>query len=156
MIHYVFDLDDTLIIHKTKLMNYHMIQEDHSLKYQLSKCKGPCYIYTNGTGNHALTVLDKMKISNNFEKVYSRDTIPYMKPDYRSFNDVNNDISNRYPGPKSVFFFDDLLENLETASGLGWLTFWIDPNYSHGKEYHYVNMSFPNIKECLLYLETKM
>ena len=156
MIHYVFDLDDTLVIHKTKLMNYHMIQEDYLLNHQLSKCKGPCYIYTNGTGNHALTVLDKMKIKDNFEKVYSRDTIPYMKPDYRSFNDVNYDISNRYPGSKVIFFFDDLLENLEMAYSFGWLTFWIHPKHSQGKKYHYVNMSFPNIKECLTYLETKI
>ena len=44
------------------------------------------------------------KDKENFEKIYSRDTIPYMKPDYRSFNDVHNDLSLRDPNPKVICF----------------------------------------------------
>ena len=165
MIHYVFDLDDTLIIHKKGVrINYDMIQPDQELKNLLSKCNGPRYIYTNGTGGHALDVIEKLNIKymNDmvdkeymFDKIYSRDTIPYMKPLYESFSRVHEDLSERDPSPKVVFFFDDLLENLETAAQLGWITFWIHPNYQTGKYYSFVNMSFSNIKSCLRYLETK-
>jgi len=156
MIHYVFDLDDTLIIHKKGVpINYEMISEDRLLDGLLGRCNGPCYIYTNGTGGHALDVIQRMKIKDRFEKVYSRDTIPYMKPDYRSFNDVHDDISYRSSGHKVIFFFDDLLSNLEAASRQGWITFWINPDYMKGKQYSFVNMSFPNINDCLRYLETK-
>ena len=48
-----------------------------------------------------------------------------------------------------------LLENLETASQMGWFTFWIHPNFSDGNQYKYVTRSFSNIKDCLRYLETK-
>ena len=156
MIHYIFDLDDTLIIHKNRIMNYHMMREDKLLSQLLKSCKGSCYIYTNGTGSHALTVLDKMNITDKFEKIYSRDTMDYMKPEYNSFYDVHDDLSHRDPDPKVIFFFDDRLENLETASKLGWLTFWINPNYKTKWNYPYINLAFPNIKDCLTYLETKM
>ena len=155
MIHYIFDLDDTLIIHKNTHINYNLISEDNLLTQLLNKCRGPRYIYTNGTGGHALAVLDRMNIKNKFDKIYSRDTIPYMKPDERSFNDVQNDISYRYPISKTIFFFDDRLENLKAAFQMGWFTFWIHPNHSLGNQYDFVTMSFSTIKDCLTYLETK-
>ena len=154
MIHYIFDLDDTLIIHNNTHINYNLISEDHLLTQLLHKCRGPRYIYTNGTGDHALAVLDQMNIKHHFDKIYSRDTIPYMKPDERSFNDVQNDISYRYPISKTIFFFDDRLENLKAAFQMGWFTFWIHPNYLLGNQYDIVTMSFSTIKDCLTYLET--
>ena len=157
MIHYIFDLDDTLIIHNNvRHINYELISEDYLLSQLLSRCKGPRYIYTNGTGGHALTVLNKMNIKQYFDKIYSRDTIPYMKPDERSIDDVYNDILSRYePKQNIIFFFDDRLENLKVAKEKGWLTFWIHPKYSIGSKYDFVTMSFPNINDCLQYLETK-
>lgn len=156
MIHYVFDLDDTLIIHKKgQRIIYETMKPDLELSNHLSKCPGPCYIYTNGTGGHALDVIERMDIKDKFDKIYSRDTIPYMKPDSRSFEAVHDDLSDRDPLPKVIFFFDDLLENLEAAYKIGWITFWIHPDAIKGKYYHYVNKSFTDIKSCLLNLETK-
>ena len=97
-----------------------------------------------------------MKIIDYFEKIYSRDTIPYMKPYYKSFDDVQTDLSFRDPEPKVIFFFDDQLENLKTAAKLGWMTFWIHREHKKSLNYPYVNMAFSNIKDCLRYLETKM
>ena len=65
-----------------------------------------------------------MNIIKYFFKVYSRDNIPYMKPDYRSFNAVNNDINNYYKDSiNEIYFFDDLLENCKQAKNHGWKTF---------------------------------
>jgi len=130
------------------------MKPDLELSNHLSRCKGPCYIYTNGTGGHALDVIERMDIKDKFDKIYSRDTIPYMKPHYKSFAAVNYDLYMRDPLPKVVFFFDDILENLEAAYKIGWITFWIHPA-SKGKHYHYVDQSFTDIKSCLLNLETK-
>jgi FMN phosphatase YigB (HAD superfamily) len=152
MIHYVFDLDDTLIVHQRNVkINYDTIQEDSGLKALLDNCKGECYIYTNGTFGHAHTVLKKMNIINNFFKVYSRDTLPYMKPDPLSFVSVQNDIQNNYQNTKVIYFFDDLLENLKVAKNRGWITFWIHPDSNHSN--NYVDYRFPDIKTCLKYLE---
>ena len=160
MIHYVFDLDDTLILHKnqiyTSLFVYDWIQEDKELSYALDRCKGEKYIYTNGTLGHAIGIIEKMNIRDKFLKVYSRDTIKYMKPRLESFRDVHNDISDKDIQPKVIFFFDDRLENLRTASQMGWYTIWIHPNYSLQHMYNYVNLAFPNIKDALRFLEKRI
>jgi len=155
MIHYVFDLDDTLIMHQKGVrLNYNTIVEDHILKKLLDTCEGECYIYTNGTFGHAIAVIEKMNIIKYFFKVYSRDNIPYMKPDYRSFNAVHNDINNYYKDSiNKIYFFDDLLENCKEAKNHGWTTFWINPNALSGHQYEFVDYSFKDIKSCLSYLE---
>ena len=154
MIHYVFDLDDTLIIHQKGVkLNYNDISVDETLKNLLDNCRGECYIYTNGTGGHALECIERMKIKDNFTKVYSRDTLPFMKPDFRSFKSVHNDIYRS--GNDIFFFFDDQLVNLKIASSVGWVTFWIHPEYLKAKDYPFITMAFPNIYECLSYLENK-
>ena len=43
MIHYIFDLDDTIIIHKNQV-NYNWIYEDKELIHYLNKCEGANYI----------------------------------------------------------------------------------------------------------------
>jgi FMN phosphatase YigB (HAD superfamily) len=154
MIHYVFDLDDTLIIHQKGVrLNYNNIIVDETLKSLLENCIGECYIYTNGTFGHAHAVIRKMNIKNYFFKVYSRDTLPFMKPDVRSFISVQNDIQKLYPEENIIYFFDDLLENCKTAKSRGWTTFWIHPNFLTGHQHDYVDYAFKNINTCLLYLE---
>tara|TARA_A100001015_G_scaffold289774_1_gene362035 strand:- start:1407 stop:1892 length:486 start_codon:yes stop_codon:yes gene_type:complete len=154
MIHYVFDLDDTLIIHQKGVrIKYNEIKKDETLINLLDNCRAECYIYTNGTFGHAHSVIRKMNIKKFFFKVYSRDTLPYMKPDMRSFIAVKNDINRFYPDGGSVFFFDDLLENLKEAKSQGWITFWINPDFLSSHQYDYVDYAFRNIKEALIYLE---
>lgn len=154
MIYYIFDLDDTLIMHKKGIsLDYNMIQPDTKLNRLLNNCKGECYIYTNGTGGHALECINRMNIKNNFTKIYSRDTIAFMKPDFRSFKLVHNDIYR--DGNDIFFFFDDRLENLKIAASVGWVTYWIHPEYIKAINYPFVTMAFPNIYECLIYLENK-
>ena len=76
-----------------------------------------------------------------------------MKPDFRSFKVVQGDIQRNYDD--KFFFFDDLLENLKIAKSLGWITFWIHPDYMKARDYSFVTRAFPNIYECLIYLENK-
>jgi len=154
MIYFLFDLDDTLIIHNNgKNLNYEMIQPDYRLNDLLSRIKGESHIYTNGTAGHALECIERMNIKQNFTKIYSRDTLPFMKPDFRSFKVVQGDIQRNYND--IFFFFDDMLENLKIAKSLGWITFWIHPDYMEARNYPFVTMAFPNIYECLTYLENK-
>jgi len=155
MIYYLFDLDDTLLIHpKNVPLSYNMVKSDTKLDHLLSKCNGECYIYTNGTGGHALECIERMKIKDNFTKIYSRDTLPFMKPDFRSFKSVHDDIY-RNNNNDIFFFFDDQLANLKTAASLGWVTFWISPDYIKSIDYPFVTMAFSNIYDCLTYLENK-
>lgn len=145
----VFDLDDCLIMHNGP-MNYSRINENTHLSYYLNHLPYDKYIYTNGTYGHADEVLRKMKLSRNFKMIYSRDTVVRMKPDIDAAIDVQDHI--RYLSRQSntqLVFFEDNLENLETAKKLGWKTVWIHPKFRMGEIYPYVDESYPDIISAL-------
>ena len=77
---FVFDLDDTIIYYPFGIVNYNLINIDKSLSILLNALDGIKLIYSNGTYGHVIDVLKKMKLENIFSKIYSRDTIPFMKP----------------------------------------------------------------------------
>jgi len=146
----VFDIDDTIYVHKTTLLDYKNIRPDYQLKSQLQRIQYPKFVLTNATYGHANMILNKLNIDDEFEKVYSRDNIPYMKPSPYCYDAVENDIGQTLLGESiSIIFFDDLLQNLESAKNNGWSTIWISPNYNEGKDYDYVDRSFPTLKEAL-------
>ena len=45
MNHYIFDLDDTLLVHRNDI-NYTLIRENPELSHYLNQCQGMRYIYT--------------------------------------------------------------------------------------------------------------
>ena len=151
MIYFIFDLDDTIIIHPPNPDEIYNIKSDKCLINLFESFKYKSYIFTNGTNDHADIVLDKMKLLN-FNKVYARDTIPYMKPDIRSFLFVEKNIlySNYNKDETNTFvFFDDLLDNLFTAKKKGWITIWIHPRFNTKKLYNFIDYSYPNIYDAL-------
>jgi len=149
---YIFDLDDCIIMHNGKPVRYYNIHENIMLTHYLDKCKGDKYIYTNGTFVHANTVLDKMKLTNRFKKIYSRDTVDTMKPDYNSALDVQNDIEIiSLSKQNNIIFFDDQIVNLKTAKKLGWKTVWIHRDSYMKYEYPYIDLSFPSLVSALRY-----
>jgi len=156
MKHYLIDLDDTIFINKDKRrINYSLIQSDPQLVQLLDMIKVPKYIYTNATFEHANVVLNQMGIDTKFKKIYSRDTMPLMKPHLNSAIDVENNIrywgyNNKYN--HSFYFFDDLLNNLKMGKNQRWTTIWISPHYRKVDYYDYVDYAFPDIKSALAYL----
>ena len=51
---YVFDLDDTCILHRNQKVNYETIKYNKNIDFFLSSLNGPKYIYTNGTYGHII------------------------------------------------------------------------------------------------------
>lgn len=154
---YLFDMDDTIYIHNRPL-DYNNIDEDKYLSALLYYCPYPKYIYTNATFGHADTILQKMKLSNRFKKIYSRDNIPSMKPDINSAIALENDILREFNGNNNgnnneYVFFDDLLVNLKTAKERKWTTIWISPLYKNKNNYPFVDYAFPDIKTALIVLQ---
>lgn len=156
MKHYLIDLDDTIFIHMDKRrIDYNSIQMDDKLIQLLDSI--PClkYIYTNATFGHANVVLNQMGIHDKFKKVYSRDTMPLMKPHINSAIDVENNIrywGNNSQQNHSFYFFDDLLDNLSMGKQRDWTTIWISPLYQNSDKYNFVDYAFPDIKSALAYL----
>jgi FMN phosphatase YigB (HAD superfamily) len=146
----VFDIDDTIYVHTSYEMNYDTIRPDYQLKSQLQRITHPKYVLTNATFGHANLIVNRMGIMDEFEKIYSRDIIPYMKPYSRCYQSVSRDIEHGLLSQTNEYiFFDDLLVNLEGANKEGWKTVWISPDYLQSYKYPYVNKAFPTLKDAL-------
>ena len=148
----LIDIDDTLIKHKMPdFMNYNNIHEDQQLTQLFNSNQYPKYIYTNATYSHANLILNKMNIENKIKKIYSRDTIPLMKPDINSAEAVERDILKGNNQISQIIFLDDLLENLQTGKNKTWTTVWISPKFRDKNKYRFVDYAFPDIKYAMNY-----
>jgi HAD superfamily hydrolase (TIGR01509 family) len=146
----VFDIDDTIYVHKSDEMNYNNIRPDYQLKSQLQRLNYPKYILSNATYGHANLIVNRLGIMNEFEKIYARDNIPQMKPSFLCYKSVIRDIEYGLLSQSNEYiFFDDLLENLEGAKKQGWNTVWISPEYLQSYKYPFVNKAFPTLKGAL-------
>lgn len=146
---FIFDLDDTIIYYPFGIVDYRNIRVDVNLSRILNNLNSPKYIYSNGTYGHVKEILNKMNLTNSFDKLYARDTIPYMKPYVESYKFIEQDIRKKYNDRNKYYFFDDRLENLQTAKSRGWYTIWVNINFID-KPY-YVDYAFPNIHTAAMY-----
>ena len=144
----IFYLDDTLLMSHTYKKYTDIVPNDH-LNYVLDKLDNPKYIYTNGTYGHGEDGLKHMECSNSFKHIYARDTIPFMKPEFKSYNHVNNSIYFDHDDVGSRIFFDDLPNNLYTAHNIGWETVWIHPEASNDHKPYYIDHAYKNVIDAL-------
>ena len=155
MIVLIFDLDDTLLM-SNEYNNYNDIKFNTKLLNLLNQFNNHKFIYTNGTYGHAEKSIPKLLGNNIFKKIYARDTIPFMKPDYKSFNYINNNIfyniNNNINNYKNIsyIFFDDNLDNIESAKHIGWTTIWI-PHRNYENEVKKTNYEFVDYKYYDIY-----
>ena len=146
---FIFDLDDTIIYYPFGIVDYDNIRPDVTLFNLLDELKYPKIIYTNGTKEHAEYILRNMRLTNSFTAVYARDTMPAMKPFMESFSFVENDIRKNINEKNKYYFFDDILENLQTAKARGWETIWVHDDFMNCP--YYVDYSFPNIHTAVMF-----
>lgn len=146
----IFDIDDTLYIHTQQTVPYETIRPDYQLNHQLQSIQYPKFVLSNATFSHANLILNRLSIDDHFKKIYSRDTIPEMKPSELCYQSVQSDIQHMLQDNYNQYiFFDDLLENLRGAYEMGWRTIWISPKYSQASNYPYVEAAFPTVKVAL-------
>ena len=146
---FIFDLDDTIIYYPHGIVDYKNIYPDATLFNLLDELKYPKIIYTNGTKGHAEDILRNMRLTNSFTAVYARDTMPAMKPLMESFSFVEKDIRKHINEKNKYYFFDDRLENLQTAKARGWETIWVHDDFMNYP--YYVDHAFPNIHTAVMY-----
>jgi len=153
---FIFDIDDTIIMHTKEQNDFYDTNNNTILSDILSEFKDvKFYAYTNGTFGHGKSVADNLNL--NLERVFGRDTVPFMKPEQKSFlfvdTEIRSELKEKGIEVKDIFFFDDLRDNLYVASRFTWKTILIDP--SIGKKENYIDYVFPNIYEALLYFKRK-
>jgi FMN phosphatase YigB (HAD superfamily) len=152
---FIFDIDDTLIIHINENTDYYNNRGHTQLKELIqNSISDHNYIYTNGTYGHAEGVTNALNIRDDMRLMFARDTIPDMKPYIDSFKHVHKLINrNLQRVSNEYYFFDDLPENLFTAKQLGWITICIHPNFNEQKKHDFIDFSFPNIYQALLHFQ---
>jgi putative hydrolase of the HAD superfamily len=146
---FIFDLDDTIIYYPHGIVDYSNIYPDATLFNLFENLKYPKIIYTNGTHGHAINILKNMRLTEQFTAVYARDTMPAMKPDMISYKFVENDIRKNIDEKNKYYFFDDILDNLQTAKSRGWETIWVHEDFMNKP--FYVDLAFPNIHTAIMY-----
>ena len=150
---FIFDIDDTLILHTKERNDYYNINTEQSFKKLLESVEhNGVFIYTNGTYGHGEGVVNNLQI--NVDGMFGRDTMPNMKPHINSFNYVKNIIDKKINQNDECIFFEDLLDNLDTAKRIGWSTVWITPNFNNGSP-EFVDYVFPNIYQAMIYFGLK-
>mgnify|MGYP001172273936 FL=1 len=148
----VFDIDNTIILHTKNENDFYNKKSESRISELISQINHEkAYVFTNGLYRHGYGVVKNLYLSDNITKIFARDTIPSMKPSKKSFQYVNNEIiKDTKTSDIQIYFFDDLIENLEAAHNIGWKTIWISPYYIDKKGF--IDYSFPNIYEALILL----
>lgn len=155
-LYFIFDLDYTLYnLNKNEEFDYKNLNKDNFLNfllnnYPLNKFKK--IIFTNAMKIHADHCLEIMGIPKNiFKDIVARDTIDDLKPNLSAFEKFKL-ITNITDFDKCIFF-EDSIENLETAKQIGWKTIYIGPKLE--KYYTYIDLQFTNIHEALQFFFDK-
>lgn len=161
--HYIFDLDGTLYSNSPKLRNlnqkdfYNEFKPNYFLEHVMDNLNGKKYIFTNGTYGHSKTTIKKLHLEKHFshKNTFSRDIVEgvtILKPAHVSFDLFQM----RFPDVKNgkIFFFEDMLENLETAKrDYNWKTIYIgDRDVRH---LNFVDFSFPSIEAATMHFAFK-
>ena len=153
---YIFDLDWTLYSDKDiSFINtvdfYNSFKEKPFLNKLLKKLQGQKYIFSNGNREHVKHVMNKMDLKSIFKKkniAYSELYDEKLKPNISSYKYVINKF--KIQENDSVYFFEDSIENLETAKNLGWTTILIGSNDIIRPSY--VDYHFSNVENAILFI----
>jgi FMN phosphatase YigB (HAD superfamily) len=167
MKHFIFDLDDTLIVHRNDI-HYRWVREDEWLTHHIRNLQslGKLYVFTNGTEEHAQVILNQMNLTDYMSGIYSRDLFgkDHMKPSPISYQIVENLILGIHSQDSletraqkkqghTFHFFDDRLENLQMAKErFGWTTTWIHLHWDTLLKHPYVDTAYPRIHSALSYV----
>lgn len=101
------------------------VPRDHALDKALSKLPGRKVIYTNGSHQHAVNVLECLGLSHHFSDIYDIVFADYIPKPNRSAYDHILDKSGI--DPRVTAMFEDMPQNLEAANVLGMTTVWVHP-----------------------------
>lgn len=157
----IFDLDDCLF-ETTYYLNtygdsfYDCITFNPTLYNILSSISQKKFIFTNANLSHAKKILQKLKIIQFFEMIFSRDNLNCMKPSDTAFLKVNGGISNHLKMNKyHVIFFEDNYNNLIQSTKYNWYTVWINKERATSKNKQ-IDFTFYSIIDALSFLNSNI
>ncbi len=125
-LHYQVDANEYLaFVHDVDLQAY--LQPDPALREMIHSLPQKKWIFTNADANHALRVLDILRLENCFEGIIDIRALEFVcKPEPQAFERALFLAGS--PSPGSCVLCDDALHNLSVARELGFVTVWVNHN----------------------------
>ena len=154
MTNYIFDLDYTLYdsqdvdVTNTKIF-YNSFKDKKFLNKLLKNLKGNKYIFSNGNKAHVDYVVKKMNFKDIFIDIANSDEFEMLKPNTEAYDYVIDKFNIK--NDEVTYFFEDTLENLETAKEFGWKTILIDEENKLKKNPKFVDFKFKSVEQALLF-----
>tara|TARA_B100000886_G_scaffold340301_1_gene309054 strand:- start:2951 stop:3451 length:501 start_codon:yes stop_codon:yes gene_type:complete len=158
---FIFDLDNTLyspLQYSESLRAdqfYRNLKPDRELTTLLKETKNN-YIFTNGNKEHMDECLAKMKIKSLFKPQHTAYNELFggkIKPHPHSYIVVNQRF--KLKSTDTIFYFEDLTENLKTGKKMGWITVYIDHERKMKKKPNYIDIVTDNIYDAITICLTK-
>ena len=114
-------------------------KSDIKLSQLLKKSEN--YIFTNANEEHMDLCLKKMRIKTMFKNAAFNDLY---KGSYKPNKDVYELVIKRFKFNEddTIYFFEDLKENLKTAKNFNWNTVYLDHNDTMKKNPQYIDYKF--------------
>ena len=145
-------VDPDYFLTEVHRLDYSIVEPNHKLNEELKKLKGRKIIYTNANMQHALDVLERLKLSNFFDEIYDIKMANYIpKPEISSYKQL---IEQFNISTESAAMFDDIAKNLVPAKKVGFTSVWIDAGYENFSDdiqasKKYLDLETTNITEFL-------
>ena len=148
MIHWIFDLDNTLYrFQNQKNPSMNNILVDPKLAETIRFLPGNKLIFTNANHIHSMKMCYGMKMLNCFNAILNRDLLQGLKPDPRVYFKLiqwcriaNND---------KVIFFEDTAVNLLIAKKFGWITVLISDK---PVKKDFIDLCFPDTRSAISFI----
>ena len=100
-----------------------VLTPDPALDSALERLEGMKVVFTNGSADHAVKVMNRLGVTRHFEAVFDTAAAGYLsKPDPAAYRAL---IERHRIHPAETVLFEDLTRNLAPAAALGMTTVWV-------------------------------
>ena len=131
-------------VHKIDLSS---INKNETLLNLLKRYKGKKIIFTNGSLNHAIKILEKVGIQSYIDNIFDIKDADYIpKPNLITYTKVLNKFNLK---ASKTIMIDDLPINLKSAKDLGIKTVLIKKNIDN-KAYNYIDLVSEDLVDTLI------
>lgn len=111
------------------------LEVDPALNAAIAALPGRRLIFTNGDAAYAGRVLEKLGLSDAFERIHDIHACQYVpKPDPSGYAAL---CSAYAVDPARAVFFEDMARNLRPAKAIGMTTVWVDNGSESGAHEHH-------------------
>ena len=124
------------------------IQNNPKLIAVLKEYKGKKIIFTNGSQDHAIKVLQRVGIKKYIKDIFDIIDAKYIpKPEIITYKKVLKKFNLI---PEKTIMIDDLPSNLKTAKELGINTVLINQKHDNKNTHNYINLVCSNLLETII------